>query len=73
MRVDLFMRVGQQISQLRQQSGLTQSQLAKRAGCAQSQIGKVEGGGGCSLATLQSIADALGEVLRIDPESLGEE
>ncbi len=67
------MTIAQQIAHLRQQAGLTQSQLAERVGCAQSQICKIEGGGGCHLESLQAIADALGEVLRISPVWLGEE
>ena len=68
-----FMSVAQQIARHRQLAGLTQAELARRAGCAQSQICKIEGGGGCSLETLQAIADALGESLRIEPALLGEE
>ena len=45
----------------------SQNLLASLSGLSQPQIHKVERGGGCSLATLQKIADALQMPITIHP------
>ena len=53
-------RMGQRISQLRIERGLTQTDLADRSGLGQGHIARIEQGKyGMTLDTLQAIAEAL--------------
>ncbi|MFO0882069.1 MAG: UDP-N-acetylglucosamine 1-carboxyvinyltransferase [Candidatus Saccharimonadales bacterium] len=66
-------KIGQLISQIRQERGLTQSEFAKRLGTSQSAINRIEQGKqNLSLETISRISSALGrDIVTINPKSLG--
>lgn len=66
-------KIGQLISQIRQERGLTQSEFAKRLGTSQSAINRIEQGNqNLSLETISRISTALGrDIVTINPKSLG--
>ena len=57
---EVYMTVGKQISELRQQAGLTQMEIAKKVGVKQGFICSVEKGEKVSLSRLRQILDVLG-------------
>jgi UDP-N-acetylglucosamine 1-carboxyvinyltransferase len=66
-------KIGQLISQIRQQRGLTQVEFAKRLGTSQSAVNRIEQGKqNLSLETIGRISDALGRtIVNINTGSLG--
>jgi len=63
-------RMGQRITALRKQAGISQQELADRAGLTRQHIGRIEKGELVSVAyvTIQQIAEALGMIVDIvDP------
>lgn len=66
-------KIGQLISQIRQERGLTQAEFAKRLNTSQSAINRIEQGKqNLSLETISRISTALGrDIVTINPKSLG--
>lgn len=66
-------KIGQLISQIRNERGLTQAEFAKRLGTSQSAVNRIEQGKqNLSLETISRISSALGrDIVSINPKSLG--
>lgn len=66
-------KIGQLISQIRQERGLTQAEFAKRLGTSQSAINRIEQGKqNLSLETISRVSTALGrDIVTLNPKSLG--
>ena len=61
-KVDDRLRIGQKISALRREQGLTQQELANRTGLTRTHLSRIENGlYGASIDMLQLIAEALGK------------
>ena len=55
-------RIGQRVTDLRKDAGLTQKELAERCGLAQNHISRIEGGKySPGLDLMETVAEALGK------------
>ena len=59
--------IGEQIRAAREEQGISGYRLAQVAGVSRVQVHKIEHGGGCSAASLQILATALGVPIVVHP------
>lgn len=67
------LKIGQLITQIRQERGLTQAEFAKRLGTSQSAVNRIEQGKqNLSLETISRVGTALGrDIVKLNPNALG--